>query len=173
MCKLRKHLRKYRCNLLIIVVQNIQIEFFWHLKFRQNACHCRARASCCFQNLRKLTTTEAQSTQSKHQSENDYGVFNSTWAPNIPKSATVWTVIEESKRRESLAREAHNELPRGLRLAYNLSRDKRPSRLWSRQGCTSSTALSSTMRRSRKRQTFSMLLLVSRTVTYIHTCLKC
>ena len=75
---------------------------------------------------------------------------------------------EEFKRRESLAREAHNELLRGLRLAYNLSRDKRPSRLWSRQGCTSSTALSSTMRSSRKRQTFSMLLLVSRTGTYVH-----
>ena len=38
----------------------------------------------------------------------------------------------------------------------------------SRQGCTSSTALSSTMRSTRKRQTFLMLLLVSRTGTYIH-----
>ena len=38
----------------------------------------------------------------------------------------------------------------------------------SRQGSTSSTALSSIMRSSRKKQTFSMLLLVSRTGTYIH-----
>ena len=51
-------------------------------------------------------------------------VFNSTWAPSIPKSATVWTVIEEFKRQESLAREAHNELLRGLHQAHNSSRDK-------------------------------------------------
>ena len=41
------------------------------------------------------------------------------------RSATVWSVMEEFKRRESLARAAHNELFRGLHQVHNLSREKR------------------------------------------------
>ena len=54
-------------------------------------------------------------------------VFNSSWAPSIPKSGTVWSVIEEFRRRESLAREQHNELLRGLHQAHNNSRQKKHS----------------------------------------------
>ena len=51
-------------------------------------------------------------------------VFNSSWAPSIPKSATVWTVILEFQRREALARAEHNEHLRGLTKAHNSSRDR-------------------------------------------------
>ena len=49
-------------------------------------------------------------------------VFNSTWAPSIPKNASLWTVLDNFKKEESMARLNHAELLRNVHVAHNNSR---------------------------------------------------
>ena len=50
--------------------------------------------------------------------------LNSSWAPNIPKSASVWTVIEAFKREETLARATNQEAILNVHVAHNAGRTK-------------------------------------------------
>ena len=49
-------------------------------------------------------------------------VFNSSWNPSIPKSASVWTVIECFMNEETLCRLVHSELLRNVHQSHNLTR---------------------------------------------------
>ena len=50
--------------------------------------------------------------------------FNSSWAPSIPKSASVWTVIDAFQREESLARATYSETVRNIHNPHNAARTK-------------------------------------------------
>ena len=51
-------------------------------------------------------------------------VFNSVWVPSIPKNASLWTILDNFKKEESLARLTHNEVLRNVHVAHNASRKK-------------------------------------------------
>ena len=51
-------------------------------------------------------------------------VFNSTWNPSVPKSASIWTVIDCFKKEEALAQLTFRESLRGVHVAHNRSRDE-------------------------------------------------
>ena len=51
-------------------------------------------------------------------------VFNSVWVPSIPKNASLWTILDNFKNEESLARLTHNEVLRNVHVAHNASRKK-------------------------------------------------
>ena len=51
--------------------------------------------------------------------------YNSSWAPGVPKSASVWTVMDCFKKEESLARVTYREAVRGVKQAHNHSRDQK------------------------------------------------
>ena len=55
---------------------------------------------------------------------NSVAGFNSSWAPNIPKSPSIWTVIEAFIREESLARVTHAEVLRNVQSGQNASRKR-------------------------------------------------
>lgn len=51
-------------------------------------------------------------------------VFNSTWNPSLPKSASLWTVIDCFKKEDALASITFSEAIRGVHVAHNRSRDE-------------------------------------------------
>ena len=59
---------------------------------------------------------------SKNHVNNGNEVFNSSWNPSIPKSASVWTVIECFMNEETLCRSVHSELLRNVYQSHNLTR---------------------------------------------------
>ena len=50
--------------------------------------------------------------------------YNSSWVPSVPKSSSVWTVIECFKREESMARLTFSETIRGVHQSHNRSRNE-------------------------------------------------
>ena len=47
--------------------------------------------------------------------------MNSSWAPTVPRNATVWTVIGKFQKEETNARLTHSEVLRGVVESHNRS----------------------------------------------------
>ena len=55
---------------------------------------------------------------------NSLEAMNSSWAPTIPRNASVWTVIGKFQKEESNARLTHSEALRGVVESHNRSRSE-------------------------------------------------
>ena len=55
---------------------------------------------------------------------NSLEAFNSSWTPNVPKSASIWVVIENFIKEESLARATHSESLRNVHSGHNAMRQR-------------------------------------------------
>ena len=60
-----------------------------------------------------------------HLTNNSLEAMNSSWAPNVPRSATIWTIVHRFQKEEMLARVTHNETIRGVTESHNNGRSER------------------------------------------------